>query len=266
MGVSICLWQSEDNFSDILRKASLWKDFSLSWNLPIRLAGPASRPQGSSQALVLWVCVTMLAFWHDFWGRNSCLHVCEAGWTFPPELFLQSWKNKIHENELKANRQKTALGVEGFGWRWGTRETSQALISPKELGRFRKPLTQNNAKKIWEKNREMYLKRTEDISCNLFQVISQYLAMKGRAEGLNFNSQRDGAKNIWRWVKWVFFTALRVYPKPGKCWVKFLVGITTICMGGCWQFRKRSRKLFVKNVPSKEGWKSYMLETTFSFG
>lgn len=48
------------------------------------------------------------------------------------------------------------------------------------------------------KNIEMYLKRTEDISCNLFQVMSQYLAVKGGAEGLNFNSQRDGAKNIWK--------------------------------------------------------------------
>lgn len=81
----------------------------------------------------------------------------------------------------------------------GTRETSQAPKSPKELGRFRKLLTQRAMpRRYGKKNIEMYLKRTEDISCNLFQVISQYLAMKGRAEGLNFNSQRDGAKNIWR--------------------------------------------------------------------
>lgn len=122
MGVSICLWQSKDNFSDILRKPSLWNGFSLSWNLPIRRAGLASRPQGSSQALVLWVCVTMpgiLTWFLRMKLKSSCLWsrlaFSHLSYFFNPE----KKKNKIHENELKANRQKIALGVEGFGQRWG---------------------------------------------------------------------------------------------------------------------------------------------------
>lgn len=139
MGVCICLWPSEDNFGDILRKPSLWKGFSLSWNLPTRLVGLASKPQGPSRLFL--PSTGIMSMCHHAWHFDMTSEDETYVFMFAKRVlshvsyFFNPEKKIINENKMKANRQNSTWG--GRVWMMGgTRDTSPVSMSSKELGRF----------------------------------------------------------------------------------------------------------------------------------